>query len=83
MDKNIRLVMGEDKNISIYVDGSCKLTIDKDKRIISAKDIYELVDYSPDAHYLVIKENPAKLDEAVLDELVLLFGNICSSLNEL
>ena len=78
MDKNIKLVMGEDKKISIYVDDFCKLTIDKEKRIISAKDIYELVDYSPDAHYIVTKENPAKVDEAVLDELVLLFNNICS-----
>lgn len=83
MDKRINLVMNDDGVIAIYMNDQCKLQIDRDNRQINAKELYDLLDYSPATKYSVTKKNEAEVDGPVLDELFSLFEKICSSLNDL
>ncbi len=83
MEKNIKLTMGKDKAVRIFLNDNEMHTINVDDRIISAEKIYEIVDFSIGDHYCVISENEDNTDAAVLKFFTELFQNIIDKVNEL
>lgn len=83
MNRTIKLVMEESKDIKIYVDNELELTIIKTSRELKANEIYSLFKFSPGVKYIVLKENVKELDTPVIDELEKIFIDISDKLNEL
>ena len=81
MEKTIKLVMENNKEIEILVNGVTKLRIDE-RRSIKADEIFSLLDFSMGDHYSVEKENPFKRDEAVLNFFSDVISDIIGRLNE-
>lgn len=83
MEKKIKLVMNKDKGIEISVNDISKCTIAENARQISAKTIYELIDFKIGDELSVSTENEEKLDEPVLTFFKELFEDICKRINEI
>lgn len=83
MEKIIKLVMNEKKSIQIFVNDVSKYTIEESEREISAKMIYELLDYTIGDKFSILSENKKNVDASVLDYFKDLFENICVQVNEM
>lgn len=83
MEKKIKLVMNENKDIEIFVNDVSKYTIEESKREISAKIIYELIEYNMGDNLSVLTENQKKVDEPVLLFFKELLDDICKRINEM
>ena len=83
MENKIKLVMNENKNLTIYVNSILKHTITENEREISAQRIYDLFDYKSGDTYIVISENEKVIDEPVLRYFKELFDDICKRINEM
>lgn len=85
MEKTIKLIMSEDKTISIALDNNdnVKYIVKEDSRNITAQTIYELLDYKHGDHFTVITENGQKRDENVLLFFKDFFDDICTRINAL
>lgn len=76
MEKEIKLVLTEDKDIDIYVNNKLKLKIQRDKREINAEAIYNIFDYKRGDRYNIVTENIPNNDIPVLEFLKSLFIEI-------
>lgn len=83
MEKKIKLVMNEKKSIQILVNDVLKYTIEESAREISAKTIYELLDYAIGDKFSILSENEKNVDASVLDYFKELFENICEHVNKM
>ncbi|WP_196603066.1 hypothetical protein [Pectinatus frisingensis] len=83
MAKNIKLSMEADRDIKICVNGKIKYTVNHDNRSISAKDIYNILDYSVGDKYTISIENINDIDAAALEFFKDLFDEITKEINEL
>lgn len=81
MEKIIKLVMCENKNLTISVNDEEKHTIDAQNRSISADKIYEMIDFAVGDHYTVISENESGVENQVLEFFTSLFTNIVEKVN--
>jgi hypothetical protein len=81
MEKIIKLVMCENKNLTISVNDEEKHTIDAQNRSISADKIYEMIDFAVGDHYTVISENESGVENQVLEFFTSLFTNIVDKVN--
>lgn len=82
MEKTIKLVMNENKNIEIFVNNVLKHTI-PNSREIGADTIFELLDCKTGDHYSLQIENLAQKDEKVLECFGQLFKNIIDQTNQI
>lgn len=83
MEKIIKLVMNENKSISIFMNDVSKYSIAESAREISANAIYELIDYKNGDNFSVQTSNEKRIDEPVLLFFKELFDDICKRINEI
>lgn len=83
MEKVINLKMCQNRDIEICVDSALKHTINEDTREITAKQIYEIIDYSPKNKYVIQSTNDHQKDEKVLDFFISLFQGISDKVNSI
>jgi len=83
MEKTIKLIMEEDKDIKILVGGDLKYTIEEQDRKITAQEIYDLIEYEIGDKYNVETENKKQLDAPVLNYFKELIKDICERINDL
>lgn len=83
MEKTIKLIMREDKNIEISLNNQTKQSIPENNRKISAQEVYNLLDFKPEDRFVIITENDTGKDKQVLLFFKELFGDICTKINEL
>ena len=83
MEKIIKLVMDDNKSIAIYVNDDLKYTITENARELSAKGIYDLIDYKIGESLNVLTENVKRIDEPVLLFFKELFDDICNRINDM
>lgn len=83
MEKVIKLVMNEDKSISVFTDNHEKHKIIKENRNIDAKTIIDLFDFKIGDTYQIQKENPHNTDDMVLDFFYNLINEIASKINNI
>ena len=76
MEKNIKLVLTENKDIEIYVNSINKFKIPSDKKEITAEEIYNIFDYTRGDTYTVTSENIPDADKPVLGFFKSLFEEI-------
>lgn len=81
MEKVIKLVMKENKDIDIFIDTRHKHTILAADRNITADVIFNILDCTVGNQYKVISENPTKKDENVLVQFANLLSNIATQIN--
>lgn len=82
MEKVIKLVMNENKDIEIFVNNVLKYTI-PNSREIGADTIFEILDCKTGDHYSLQIENLAQKDEKVLECFGQLFQNIIEQTNQI
>ncbi len=82
MEKVIKLVMNENKDIEIFVNNVLKHTI-PNSREIGADTIFEILDCKTGDHYSLQIENLAQKDEKVLECFGQLFQNIIEQTNQI
>ena len=80
MEKKINLEMLASKDIEIKVNGDIEHTIKKEKRIIRADDIYNIINYSNGDTYVIEETNRNGVDVPVLKFFVELFEEIINAL---
>ena len=83
MEKTIELIMNEDRSIQVNNNGNSKCLIREDRRIISAQDIYDILDYNLGDTYKVVEKNEHLIDEQVLIFFKEMFDDICSRINSM
>lgn len=83
MVNKLKLKMNQSRSIQILVNKETKHIITSNNRVISAKQIYDLLDYKKDQQYEVEMENNHKVDEVVLDYFKKFFCDICDRINQL
>ena len=81
MEITIKLPMGQDKSLKIYVNDKEKQIIEAQSRSISAEKIYEIVDFTTGNHYTVVSENEGNVDVQVLKFFSDLFTEIADKIN--
>lgn len=75
--------MNENKGVEIFVNEVSKYIIEEGNREISAKEIYDLLDYEYGDTFSVESENEKAIDEPVLAFFKELFDDICKRINEI
>ena len=83
MEKNIKLIMDESKNILVKVNNDVKLTILATNREINATDVFEIFKFEIGNKYIIEKENKNNIDPMVLQYFFDLFDNIAKQLNNI
>jgi predicted HTH transcriptional regulator len=83
MEKVIKIVMNDDKSITIFLNGSLMKTIDNKDRSLSAQEVYEILDYKAGDKYNVESLNEKNIDQPVLTYFKELFEDICKRVNGL
>ena len=83
MEKNIKLKMGSDKVLRIFLNNDEKYIISANDRTITAEKIYEIVEFSIGDHYSLSSENENNIDKPVLDFFAELFQQIIDKVNAL
>lgn len=83
MEKVIKLVMKENKDIDIFIDTHHKHTILAADRNITADVIFNMLECTVGNQYKVISENPTKKDENVLEQFTDLLSNITTQVNQI
>ena len=83
MEKKIKLVIYENKNIEILVNDNSKFIIEENNRKISAQDIYDLINYKSSEQLIVTTDNEKNIDSNVLNFFKELLEDICKRINEL
>ena len=80
MEKKISLEMLGSKDIEVKVNEDKKHTIKKERRIIRADDIYNIINYSNGDTYAIEETNSHGIDAPVLKFFVELFQEIVKGL---
>lgn len=83
MEKTIKLVMKNDKNLKIYINDEEKCIVGAQDRSITAQKMYDIVGYSIGDHYSVTSENQDNVDAQVLAFFTELFKEIVEKVNAL
>lgn len=83
MEKVIKLVMNENKDIDIFIDAQRKHTILASDRNITADTIFNILECTMGNQYKVVAENPTKKDENVLEQFTDLLSNIATQVNQI
>lgn len=83
MEKTIKLIMNENKDIEIFVNDILKHTILSNHREIGADTIFELLDCTSGDHYSLQVENLYRKDGKVLECFGQLFQNIIDQTNQI
>ena len=81
MSKVIKVTMNKDKTVSVSNQAKMKLKIDDKK--ITAKMIYDSLDFQKGDTYTVESENKEGKDSAVLEAIVNLYNEIIESINDI
>ncbi len=81
MEKTIKLVMNEDKSISVFLNEALKCEIKEESREISAQTIYEILDYKSGDKLTVESKNEKNIDKNVLVYFKELFDDLCKRIN--
>lgn len=82
MDKKIKIVMKEDKTISILLNEAEVTLINSEERRIDAKMIYASLKYSNGDKYTIESDNNANKDQDVLDSITNLYKEIIKEINK-
>lgn len=83
MAKVIKLIMNDDKSISIQIDGILGHTITMDDRSINADTIFSFFDFKMGDTYQIQKENPNNNDNKALDFFYDLINEIATKVNNI
>ena len=80
MQKNIKLTLCENGNITIYLEEEKKLCIENSKKEITANDIFKIFSSSEKCEYKIEKEGS---DNDVLEYFYELFVQIAERINKI
>ena len=83
MEKKIILEMLTNKDIQVSINDTVEFVIKKDNRIVKAREIYDLFNYSRGDNYTVKVINPNNFDPSVLDFFFKLLEEIADTLNNI
>lgn len=81
MEKTLKVILNADRSIDLFLNENHKHNIEASKRSITAKEIYDIVEFSPGDQYHVVSENHGSTDQQVLDFFVKLFDDIFKQVN--
>ena len=81
MERVIKLIMKENRNIEILVDNVLTYTVQFNNREISAEKIVEIFNISSGDTCKVEKDNPLNKDSNVLNMFVEVFQEIANKIN--
>ncbi|MBR3333070.1 MAG: hypothetical protein IKG23_02160 [Clostridia bacterium] len=82
MEKRIRLVMQETKDIDVYVNDDKRLSILSTNRKINAEDIFTILDHHNGDSYSIVSENAEERDSKVLKFFCGLFEDIVKKITK-